>query len=134
MPHYTHKPLPIFAIQYTGDNAEEIINYFREFCKLDYDLTYEQHGFMRLWINGAITRLPAGTYIIRNHNGNISVMGEKEFEDRYEIDEDEEIEETLTEKLTRMRDSLDNKDDKEAFDWVIGRVEKANNKTGEVLQ
>lgn len=83
MPNYTTRPLPVFALQYTGDNAEEIAKEFDP----DYYNEIEDGLFYKiLCLECGINnhRILCGDYIIRDASGNISVMGEKEFEEGYD--------------------------------------------------
>lgn len=77
MPNYTHRPLQVFATQYTGENAEEIRVAFPELNIVT------RHNGAYLYILNIREPLCVSDYIVRDHKGNISVMGEKEFEERY---------------------------------------------------
>ncbi len=93
MPNYIHKPLSVFAMQYTGDNAEEIQKKFSKINIKNIDPRwYSIHSkhllvMVSLFLN-INYRLYVGNYILRDHNGEISVMGEEKFNEKYIISEE----------------------------------------------
>lgn len=77
MPHYTHKPTEVFAIQYTGDNANEIIQEFGfpvRSCN-DGDIGIGNYGIYAHKFD----------YIINDLDDHISVLSPERFEERYVI-------------------------------------------------
>lgn len=80
MPNFTHKPPPVFAMQYTGDNAEEIKAAFKVEIQAALDSDY-----IYVYRKGRMGNIKVKrTNYLLGHNGNISVMGEKEFGERYD--------------------------------------------------
>ncbi len=77
MPKFTHKPLEVFAIQYTGDNAEEIEKLFEGLypgnSNSDTNIIPKCREYLII-----------SNYYIIEYDGNGTVMSVKEFEERYE--------------------------------------------------
>ena len=81
MPNYTHRPLPVFALQYTGDNAEEITTSFKNVVRMRFSKT-----LLSVWYENRHFLSP-GEYILRDQVGTCTVMGKEEFEERYKEEE-----------------------------------------------
>lgn len=80
MPFYESKPLMIEAIQYTGENIQEVIDF--TLGKASIRIMNEAPCAVIETLEGLML-IPEGSYIIRETSGNYSVCLEKIFEQKY---------------------------------------------------
>lgn len=82
---YIFRPEPIQAIQWTGDNIDEIREYIKKPCSTDFNLKYGHElvidvstGRYDYWL-----RVRPGGYVSKNPSGDVYTWSREEFEGHY---------------------------------------------------
>jgi hypothetical protein len=81
---YRKKPEIIEAIQYTGDNEQDVAHFIGQLTFLPHYRNGEQ---LMIPIGGGVMILHLGVWVIREPDGTFNLMNDTVFTDRYEEDQ-----------------------------------------------
>lgn len=84
---YVSKPVEIQAIQYTGDNFEEIKSFANTACDLLGALSLYNPPDIYIDFGRYDAVVKYGDYLFKNSFGNVVVVNKDRFEDIYEVKE-----------------------------------------------